>query len=40
MSKIVWDQVGERFFETGVDHGVLYPYDNGSYRQRRITEDI
>ena len=32
MSKIVWDQVGERFFETGVDHGVLYPYDNGSYQ--------
>ena len=25
MSKIVWDQTGERLFETGVDHGVLYP---------------
>lgn len=24
MPKIVWDQVGERLFETGVDHGVLY----------------
>lgn len=21
---LVWDQVGERFYETGVDHGVLY----------------
>ena len=30
MSKIVWDQVGERQFETGTDHGVLYPYDEES----------
>lgn len=27
MAKIVWDQVGERFYETGIDHGVLYPQD-------------
>lgn len=27
MSKIVWDAVGEHFYETGVDHGVLYPAD-------------
>lgn len=25
MTRIVWSQVGERFFETGVDQGVLYP---------------
>ena len=25
--KIVWDEVGERFYETGVDRGVLYPQD-------------
>lgn len=25
MPKLVWDQVGERFYETGTDHGVLYP---------------
>lgn len=25
MSVIAWDRVGERFFETGVDRGVLYP---------------
>lgn len=25
MTKIVWNQVGERFYETGVDRGVLYP---------------
>lgn len=31
MSKIVWDKVGERFYETGVDHGVLYPMVNGLY---------
>jgi hypothetical protein len=24
MPPLVWDQVGERFYETGVDHGVLY----------------
>ena len=36
MSKIVWDATGEHTYETGVDHGVLYPinpsnntYDNG-----------
>lgn len=32
MSKIVWDQTGERFFETGVDRGVLYPISSeGKY---------
>ena len=32
MSKIVWDQTGERLYETGVDHGVLYPVQvDGSY---------
>ena len=25
MSKIVWDQAGKRLYETGADHGVLYP---------------
>jgi hypothetical protein len=25
MAKIVWDKVGERFYETGIDHMVLYP---------------
>lgn len=35
MSKIVWDAVGSRFYETGVSHGVLYvqkadgTYDTG-----------
>lgn len=32
MSKLVWDQIGEHFFETGVDHGVLYKLDaQGAY---------
>ena len=25
MSKLVWDKTGERFYETGVNKGVLYP---------------
>jgi hypothetical protein len=32
MAALVWDTVGERFYETGVDHGVLYvPDDSGVY---------
>lgn len=31
MSRIKWDQTGEKTFETGVDHGVLYPMVNGAY---------
>jgi hypothetical protein len=32
MPPLVWDQVGERLYETGVDHGVLYlPNDTGVY---------
>lgn len=31
MSKIVWDRAGEHFYETGVDHGVLYPTQSGVY---------
>lgn len=32
MSKLVWDQTGERFYETGVKQGVLYPQEStGAY---------
>lgn len=32
MTEIKWDQTGERLYETGVDHGVLYlPDANGDY---------
>ena len=30
MTRLVWDRVGERFFETGVDRGVLYPNKVGA----------
>lgn len=33
MSQIVWDKTGERYYETGVDHGVLYMLDDdGTYK--------
>jgi hypothetical protein len=32
MAPLTWDQVGERLYETGVDHGVLYlPDSSGDY---------
>lgn len=31
MSKLVWDQTGERLYETGVKNGVLYPQVSGAY---------
>lgn len=34
MSKLVWDQAGQKLYETGVDHMVLFPQAaNGSYEQ-------
>lgn len=32
MSKLVWDKTGERYYETGIRNGVLYPAnDSGAY---------
>ena len=32
MSRVVWDQIGEKEYETGVDRGMLYPQaDGGTY---------
>ena len=31
MSKLVWDAVGERRYETGVDHGILFLNEDGAY---------
>jgi hypothetical protein len=31
MAKLLWDQIGEKFYETGVDHGILFVNDGGSY---------
>ena len=31
MSALIWDASGKRLYETGIDHGVLYPAVNGEY---------
>lgn len=31
MSRLVWDNITERYYETGVDRGVVYPMKNGTY---------
>lgn len=27
---LVWDQIGDHLYETGTDHGVVYPYDSAN----------
>lgn len=29
MARLLWDQIGEKLYETGTDRGVVYPYANG-----------
>lgn len=36
MSKLVWDKTGERLYETGVDHGVLYPIQAGGVYSKGV----
>lgn len=37
MSVLEWDKEGERFYQTGVDHGVLYMKDNnGDYTDAHV----
>ena len=36
MTKIVWDQTGERLYETGVDHGVLYLQQTGGVYSKGV----
>lgn len=31
MSKIIWDEAGKKLYETGVDRGVLYVQESGTY---------
>lgn len=31
MAKLVWDQTGERLYETGIDHVALYVQEGGAY---------
>lgn len=39
MSKIVWDAIGERRYETGVDHGVLYLYNKNAADKTKAFEN-
>ena len=36
MSRLVWDKTGERFYETGVDRGVLYPIQEGGLYSKGV----
>lgn len=37
MARLLWDQVGEKRFENGVDHGVLFLADNaGNYNEGHV----
>lgn len=36
MSKLVWDQSGKRLYETGIDHGVLYPIQTGGVYSKGV----
>lgn len=36
MSKLVWDQSGKHLYETGVDHGVLYPIQTGGVYSKGV----
>lgn len=31
MSKMVWDQIGERFYETGIEQVALFPFTGSAY---------
>ena len=31
MPRLNWDVIGERYYETGVDHGVFFPMQDGAY---------
>ena len=36
MARLVWDKTGERFYETGVDRGVLYPIQEGGVYSKGV----
>lgn len=36
MSKLVWDQTGERLYETGVSNGVLFPMTSDGYYDQGV----
>lgn len=35
MAKLLWDQTGERLFETGTSHGALYVYDSATKQYKK-----
>lgn len=37
MVQLLWDQPGEHYFETGVDHGVLYPLNTSGVAWNGLT---
>lgn len=36
MAKLVWDKVGEKYYETGVKQGVLYPVQDGGVYSKGV----
>lgn len=36
MTRIIWDEVGKRFYETGTSNGVLYPQDEKGVYQKGV----
>ena len=36
MAKLVWDQTGEKYYETGVKQGVLYPIQDGGVYSKGV----
>ena len=36
MSKLTWDKIGERYYETGVKMGVLYPVQSGGLYNKGV----
>lgn len=36
MAKLVWDKVGEKYYETGVKQGVLYPIQDGGVYSKGV----
>lgn len=40
MSRLQWDSIGERLYQTGVDHTVLYPYENDSYSKAEVWNGV
>lgn len=40
MARLIFDNVGEKIYETGVDHAVLYPMEDGKYPKGYVWNGI